>query len=156
VQPAVLDLETEIASIIICTKPTFQVVQIYVKYFDVEILFFVNVVVFKFMQIIVHYFLCHEKLVLNGWNDVHAPVSIVQSLMRGWLQAAIGLAKAVIDRVLVVLCEVHFIIFIHSSWTIGTISTWMLFVGIFGVLGLADGLIAILEQEVTNHSIEIP
>lgn len=85
-EATILDLDSEVVGFIIGSVPAIKAVKVDVEHLDVETLLLIDILIFKFVYIIVHDFFCHQKLILNCWKHLNSPMLVVQRLMWLWLQ----------------------------------------------------------------------
>ena len=74
---SILNLHLKVISIIISSIPVLKIVQVNMNYFDVQICLLVYLGVLKLVEIIIDDLLSHQELILNGWNYVHSPMSVI-------------------------------------------------------------------------------
>jgi hypothetical protein len=85
-ETTILDLDSEVVGFVIGSVPAIKAVKVDVEHLDVETLLLVDILIFKFVYIIIHDFFCHQKLILNCWEHLNSPMLVVQRLMWLWLQ----------------------------------------------------------------------
>ena len=78
VQSAILDLQFEVVVVIVGAVPVVQVVEVDVDDFDVEVGLGVDLGVLELMEVIVDDFFGDYELVLDRWNDILSPMSVVK------------------------------------------------------------------------------